>query len=923
MTHEEIARLRQRAQEMTRANPTAQQVLGLVAELKIADEFSTARLLLNQLRQHPPPALQATLDTPAGRTLASEHSLCTYKDTTLDSERRHRDALAILRTLGLTQPGCADKEILGQGGAIYKRMWEHSGTLSHLHTALGFYRAGWERDPAHDLGWCGVNAAYVLDLLAWNDLREARRNGHQPQQAAAWQAQASALRKDLRDRLPALQQQAGQDVGYWAHATLAEVHFGLGDYAAAQAELARAAADKPDNWERKTTARQLISIARLHGVALAPAAATDAPDTPGTADTPGSATAAQAEAASAAARAALAALLGGDLDAALQGWRGKVGLALSGGGFRASLFHLGVLARLAECDVLPSIETLSTVSGGSILGAQYYLALRELLQTRPDNSVGRQDYVQLVRDLIGATVTGVGKNLRVRALANPYANLRMTFDSGYSRSMRMGQLYERYLLAPGRPPGQGHMLRLCDLLVKPPAAPGAEPFRPGAHNWLRQAKVPNLMLNTTSLNTGHDWHFTVRWMGEPPGLTGDEIDMNARYRRVYYDQAPTQALQHYPLAYAVAASSCVPALFEPLPVQGLYENATVRLVDGGVHDNQGMGALLDDDCNFILCSDASGQMDSQSDPANGLLGVFWRTNAILQDRVREAQYRNVRSRAEGGALQGLFFIHMKQDLESAPVDYIGSTDARPGSPPPPLTPYDVDRTLQALLSDMRTDLDSFSEVECYALMASGYRLASHQLHALDRQHQESRQSGHWGGFAIDAPMARSRGPDGELSLWPFAPLLPLLANTNPASPRRQDLLLQLQASALMFGRSWVLIGWLRHTAKVLGGLLVLLAVWAAWQTIAWFAGHWGQPLPLALPQVGIGLLLACLVPVLAIASLRLPALARLLPERVGKSVLLGLLVALPAVVFSGIHLLVFEPLLQRRGRLARLMKLPD
>ena len=29
---------------------------------------------------------------------------------------------------------------------------------------------------------------------------------------------------------------------------------------------------------------------------------------------------------------------------------GKVGLALSGGGFRASLFHLGVLARLAELD---------------------------------------------------------------------------------------------------------------------------------------------------------------------------------------------------------------------------------------------------------------------------------------------------------------------------------------------------------------------------------------------------------------------------------------------------------------------------------------------------------------------------------------------------------------------------------------------
>src|SRR5450755_3324242 len=60
---------------------------------------------------------------------------------------------------------------------------------------------------------------------------------------------------------------------------------------------------------------------------------------------------------------------------------GKVGLALSGGGFRASLFHIGVLARLAELDVLRRVEVLSCVSGGSIIGAHYYLQLRETLET--------------------------------------------------------------------------------------------------------------------------------------------------------------------------------------------------------------------------------------------------------------------------------------------------------------------------------------------------------------------------------------------------------------------------------------------------------------------------------------------------------------------------------------------------------------
>lgn len=63
--------------------------------------------------------------------------------------------------------------------------------------------------------------------------------------------------------------------------------------------------------------------------------------------------------------------------------RSKLGLALAGGGFRASLFHLGVLHRMAELDPLRSSEVLSTVSGGSIIGALYIL----LLKKRLDNAV--------------------------------------------------------------------------------------------------------------------------------------------------------------------------------------------------------------------------------------------------------------------------------------------------------------------------------------------------------------------------------------------------------------------------------------------------------------------------------------------------------------------------------------------------------
>lgn len=49
----------------------------------------------------------------------------------------------------------------------------------------------------------------------------------------------------------------------------------------------------------------------------------------------------------------------------------KDALALSGGGFRAVAFHLGVLKRLQELDLLGQFKCLSGVSVGSIVAALY------------------------------------------------------------------------------------------------------------------------------------------------------------------------------------------------------------------------------------------------------------------------------------------------------------------------------------------------------------------------------------------------------------------------------------------------------------------------------------------------------------------------------------------------------------------------
>ena len=51
--------------------------------------------------------------------------------------------------------------------------------------------------------------------------------------------------------------------------------------------------------------------------------------------------------------------------------RRRVGLALSGGGARAIAFHLGCLRALHDRGILEQVEVISTVSGGSVIGAMY------------------------------------------------------------------------------------------------------------------------------------------------------------------------------------------------------------------------------------------------------------------------------------------------------------------------------------------------------------------------------------------------------------------------------------------------------------------------------------------------------------------------------------------------------------------------
>jgi predicted acylesterase/phospholipase RssA len=643
--------------------------------------------------------------------LRQKLALWASKNPDAPDDVKHDQALEILDSIREIDGGTGlndttDAETLGIAGGICKRKWLVTGRQSVLEQSLRFYERGAAQGIDADNGYTAINAAFVIDLLAGIDSAAG----------TAREREARTIRERVRDTLLAIKRKPAwlggppREEVRWFNETLAEAYFGLGDYENAKAYLKRAYENDKDHvepWELETTARQFAWLARMQD-----------PDAKSLADFEQSP-----------AWNVLRDIYGGSaIGGAGSLFAGKFGLALSGGGFRASLFHIGVLAALAERDLLRHVEVVSCVSGGSILGAHYYLELRRLLQEKKDASITRDDYIDLVERLATDFLAGVQKNIRTRIGTDWISNLRMMFQPGYTTTRRLSALYERHLY--GRIEDDGERV-LRRLLIKPK---GDEACKPKYDNWKRTNKVPILILNATTVNTGHNWQFTASWMGEPPAFIDSEIDGNYRLRRMYLETEAPGVHRDIRIGDAVAASSCVPGLFTPLELRDLFpDGVTVRLVDGGVHDNQGIFGLLDQNCTVMIVSDASGQMTTVDDPADDPVSVLLRTTSMLQARVRTAEYREIESRRRTGRLKSLLFLHLKEGLEVEARDWVNCRNPKQISDQllrkqrTDLTGYGILKRFQQLIAGIRTDLDSFNDTEAFALMTSGYKMVQQNV----------------------------------------------------------------------------------------------------------------------------------------------------------------------------------------------------
>ena len=353
-------------------------------------------------------------------------------------------------------------------------------------------------------------------------------------------------------------------------------------------------------------------------------------------------------------------------------------------------------------------------------------------------------------------------------------------------NVHLADLLEQYFYAPAI--GMQAPIWMHELNFQPadhdPLWRSQGSFNPLRHNWRRANKVPALVLNATSMNTGHNWQFTTNSMGESPYTIMEEVDNVPRLRRSWYvaEGKPSRRIR---LSQAVAASAGVPNLIEPLLIPGLYEvegetnqrdPVEVFLVDGGIYDNQGTMALLANDCNVLIVSDAAGQLNLKTvlnfsffNPTNT---YTTRSIDVLMERIRHANFAELRERFQSHRLQGLMFVHMKKGLDATPIPWINCDDKT--TQPTPIKPNNIHRDFQQALAQLRTDLNVFNQDEYLCLMACGYQMASESFDKC---------------FSDISSLVKTPPSPHE---WIFSKALDMICGRNPNTEETQTCLKNLQ-----------------------------------------------------------------------------------------------------------------------------------
>jgi hypothetical protein len=241
-------------------------------------DFVTAKVLLTRLRKKMKEAAAKAAQAAREKGVADAKegpedpyviqrlALVTYKSKTPSAEAALEEARGILATLDPDTSN--DTETLGLWGAVHKRLWEVTGNMAHLESAIRAYERGFYlRNDYYN----GINFAYLQNVRASESSKRAEA-ARSPDEATSLRADAVACFVDASaTRREVLQICEGvlasekllDDAKYWVLATMAEACLGIGDQAGTDRALGEAfkIASKP--WMKESTEDQMKKLRGL------------------------------------------------------------------------------------------------------------------------------------------------------------------------------------------------------------------------------------------------------------------------------------------------------------------------------------------------------------------------------------------------------------------------------------------------------------------------------------------------------------------------------------------------------------------------------------------------------------------------------------------------------------------------------------
>ena len=268
----------------------------------------------------------------------------------------------------------------------------------------------------------------------------------------------------------------------------------------------------------------------------------------------------------------------------------KLALCLSGGGYRAMLFHLGVLWYLNDAAYLKRLDRISSVSGGSLTAG--VLGMRWNQLTFDANGVATNfadQVVKVVRKIAGTTV-----------------------DAG---SILGG------LFTPGTSIGQKVIKKYREIAF-------------GDATLQNLPDHPRFVINASNVQTGALFRFSKPYIAD---------------WKIGLMEKPTTSL-----AAAVAASSAFPPVLSPATIKFNHADWTkldgtfvkppyttdVVLSDGGVYDNIGIETAWKR-CKRVLVSDAGAKFKEDGDQPHDWARHSVRINSVIDNQVRSLRRRQV------------------------------------------------------------------------------------------------------------------------------------------------------------------------------------------------------------------------------------------------------------------------------------------